>query len=85
MKTILTDGKGVSTSKVKVTYNKKKKTVTLTPDKKWLNSDKRSYPMTVRTAYITDEHERDVRIGAAYAGAPKSNYTYDESLFGTGE
>ena len=80
LKTILTDGKGVSTSKVKVTYNKKKKTVTLTPDKKWLNSSKRSYPMTVRTAYITDEHERDVRIGAAYAGAPKSNYTYDESL-----
>lgn len=80
LKTILTDDKGVSTSKVKVTYNKKKKTVTLTPDKKWLNSSKRSYPMTVRTAYITDEHERDVRIGAAYAGAPKSNYTYDESL-----
>ena len=80
LKTILTDDKGVSTSKVNVTYNKKKKTVTLTPDKKWLNSSKRSYPMTVRTAYITDEHERDVRIGAAYAGAPKSNYTYDESL-----
>ncbi len=80
LKTILTDGKGVSTSKVKVTYNKKRKMITLTPDKKWLNSKKRSYPMTVRTAYITDQHERDVKIGAAYAGSPKSNYTYHESL-----
>ena len=80
LKTILTDGKGVSTSKVKVTYNKKKKTITLTPNKKWLNSKKRSYPMTVRTAYVTDQHERDVKIGAAYAGASNSNYTYNEDL-----
>lgn len=80
LKTILTDGKGVSTSNVKVRYNKKKKTITLIPDKKWLGSKKRSYPMTVRTAYVTDQHERDVKIGAAYAGAPKANYTYDESL-----
>lgn len=80
LKTIVTDSKGVSTSKVKVKYDKKKKTITLTPDKKWLNSKKRSYPMTVRTAYVTDQHERDVKIGAAYAGAPTSNYTYNEDL-----
>lgn len=80
LKTILTDGKGVSTSKVKVKYNKKKKTIILTPDKRWLNSKKRSYPVTVRTAYITDQHERDVKIGAAYAGTPTANYTYNENL-----
>ena len=79
-KTIITDNKGVSTSKVKVTYNKKKKTITLKPNKKWLNSRKRSFPMTIRTAYVTDKNERDVKIGAAYAGSPKSNYTYNESL-----
>lgn len=80
LKTIITDNKGVSTSKVKIKYNKKKKSITLIPDKKWINSKKRSYPMTVRTAYVTNQHERDVKIGAAYAGAPNSNYTYDESL-----
>lgn len=80
LKTIVTDAKGVSTSKVKVTYDKKKKTITLKPDKKWLNSKKRRFPLSFRTAYITSEHERDVKIGAAYAGAPKSNYTYNESL-----
>lgn len=80
LKTIVTDRKGISTSKVKVKYDKKKKTVTLTPDKKWLDSKKRTYPMTVRTAYVTDQHERDVKIGAAYAGAPQSNYTYNEDL-----
>lgn len=80
LKTIVTDAKGVSTSKVKVTYDKKKKTITLKPDKKWLNSKKRKFPLSFRTAYITSEHERDVKIGAAYAGVPNSNYTYNESL-----
>lgn len=80
LKTILTDRKGVSTSKVNVKYNNKKKTITLKPDPKWLGSKKRSYPITVRTAYVTDRHERDVKIGAAYAGAPRSNYTYNEDL-----
>ncbi len=80
LKTIVTDAKGVSASKVKVTYNKKKKTVTLKPDKKWVNSKKRKFPLTFRTAYTTSEHERDVKIGAAYTGAPNSNYTYSESL-----
>lgn len=80
LKTILTDAKGVSTTKVKVSYNKKKKTLTVTPDKKWWNSKKRKYPIQLRTATITDQHERDVRIGAAYAGAPSANYTYDSSL-----
>lgn len=80
LKTIVTDSKGVSTSNVTVKYDKKKKTITLTPDKTWLNSKKRSYPMTVRTAYVTGRHERDVTIGAAYAGAPGANYTYNEDL-----
>lgn len=80
LKTILTDAKGVSSTKVKVTYNKKKKTLTVTPDKKWWNSKKRKFPIQLRTATITDKHERDVRIGAAYAGAPSANYTYDSSL-----
>lgn len=80
LKTIVTDAKGVSTSKVKVSYNKKKKTVTLIPNKKWLKNKKRKFPLSFRTAYITSKHERDVKIGAAYAGAPNSNYTYNESL-----
>ncbi|MCH5252903.1 MAG: DNRLRE domain-containing protein [Lachnospiraceae bacterium] len=80
LKTVITDSKNVSTSKVKVTYNRKKKTITLKPNKKWLKSKKRSFPVTVRTAYTTDRHERDVKIGAAYAGSPKSNFTYNESL-----
>lgn len=80
LKTILTDAKGVSTTKVKVSYNRKKKTLTVTPDKKWWNSKKRKFPIQLRTATITDQHERDVRIGAAYAGAPSANYTYDSSL-----
>ncbi len=80
LKTIVTDAKGVSASKIKVTYNKKKKIVTLTPNKKWLKSKKRKFPLSFRTAYITSKHERDVKIGAAYAGAPNSNYTYNESL-----
>ena len=76
----MTDAKGVSTSKVKVTYNKKKKIITLTPNKKWLKSKKRKFPLSFRTAYTTSEHERDVKIGAAYAGVPNSNFTYNESL-----
>ena len=80
LKTIVTDAKGVSTSKVKVTYNKKKKIITLTPNKKWLKSKKRKFPLSFRTAYTTSEHERDVKIGAAYAGVPNSNFTYNESL-----
>ncbi|MCM1223570.1 MAG: DNRLRE domain-containing protein [Lachnospiraceae bacterium] len=80
LKTIVTDAKGVSTSKVKVTYDKKTKTATIKPDKKWLKSKKRKFPLSFRTAYTTSEHERDVKIGAAYAGAPDSNYTYNESL-----
>ena len=80
LKTIITDAKGVSTSKVKVSYNKKKKIITLKPRKKWLKSKKRKFPLSFRTAYITSEHERNVKIGAAYAGAPDSNYTYNEAL-----
>ncbi len=80
LRTIVTDAKGISTSNVKVTYNKKKKTVTLSPSKKWVKSKKRRFPLSFRTAYITSEHERDVKIGASYAGAPNSNYTYNESL-----
>lgn len=41
--TIVTDANGVSTSKVKVKYNKKKKTLTVTPSKKWWNSKKRKF------------------------------------------
>lgn len=80
LKTIVTDAKGVSTTKVKIIYNKKKKQLTITPDQSWWKNKKRKFPMKLRTSTVTDQHERDVRIGAAYAGAPKENYTYDSSL-----
>lgn len=80
LKTIVTDAKGVSTSRVKVKYNKKKKTITMTPNKKWWNSKKRVFPVQTRTSTITSLHERDVTIGAAYAGAPKANYKYSSSM-----
>ncbi len=78
--TQFTDANGVSTSKGKVSYNKKKGILKVTPNKKWWNSKKRKFPVEIRTTYITDEHERDVKVGAAYAGAPNSNFSYDKSL-----
>ncbi len=78
--TIVTDKKGVSTSKVKVTYNKKKKILTLKVNKKWWNSSKRKFPVQLRAAIKTDEHERDVSIGTAYRGTPKANYTYQSDM-----
>lgn len=80
LSTVITDAKGVSTTKVKLSYNKKKKVLKVTPDKKWWNSKKRKFPVQVRTTYITDKHSRDVQVGAAYAGAPNSNFSYDKSL-----
>ncbi len=78
--TVLTDANGVSTTKVKLSYNQKKGILKVTPDKKWWNSKKRKFPVEIRTAYTTDQHSRDVRVAAAYAGAPASNLTYDKSL-----
>ena len=78
--TIVTDANGVSTSKVKVKYNKKKKTLTVSPSKKWWNSKKRKFPMEMRTSYLTDKHSRNVKVGAAYSGAPNGTFTYDKSL-----
>ncbi len=80
MSTKITDASGVTTSKAKLSYNKKKKTLQVTPDKKWWNSRKRKYPVEIRTTYLTDRHSRDVRVGAAYAGAPEGTYGYDKSL-----
>ena len=80
MGTKITDANGVTTSKVKLSYNKKKKILKVTPDKKWWNSKKRKFPLEIRTTYLTDKHRRDVKVGAAYAGSPNSNYGYDKSL-----
>ena len=80
MSTVITDANGVSTSKVKLSYNKKSKTLKVTPDKKWWNSKKRKFPLEIRTTYLTDRHSRDVKVGAAYAGSPDSNFGYDKSL-----
>ena len=80
MNTVITDANGVSMSKVKLSYNKKTKTLKVTPDKKWWNSKKRKFPVEIRTTYITDRHDRDVKVGAAYAGSPDSNFSYDKSL-----
>ncbi len=80
MSTKITDARGVSTSRVKLSYNKKTKTLKVTPDKKWWNSRKRKFPVEIRTTYITDRHSRDVKVGAAYAGAPEGTYGYDKSL-----
>lgn len=80
MSTKLTDANGVSTTKVKLSYNKKTKTLKVTPDKKWWNSKKRKFPVEIRSTYITDKHSRDVKVGAAYAGAPASTFAYDKSL-----
>lgn len=78
--TVFTDANGVSTTKAKVSYNKKTKTLKVTPHKKWWNSKKRKFPIEARTTFITDQHERDVKVGAAYAGAPGSSFSYDKSL-----
>lgn len=80
MSTKITDARGVSTSRVKLSYNKKTKTLKVTPDKKWWNSRKRKFPLEIRTTYLTDRHSRDVKVGAAYAGSPDSNFGYDKSL-----
>lgn len=80
MSTVITDANGVSTSKVKLSYNKKTKTLKVTPDKKWWNSKKRKFPVEIRTTYITDKHSRDVKVAAAYSGSPDSNFGYDKSL-----
>ena len=80
MSTKITDASGVTTSKAKLSYNKKKKTLKVTPDKKWWNSKKRKFPLEIRTTYLSDKHSRDVKVGAAYAGSPDSNYGYDKSL-----
>ncbi len=80
LKTILTDAKGVSTTNVKVKYNKKKGILTITPSKKWWNSKKRKLPMEIRTSYTTAKYSRNVKVGAAYSGAPNNNFGYDKSL-----
>ena len=80
MSTKITDANGVSTTNVKLSYNKKTKTITVKPNKKWWNSKKRKFPVEIRTTYITDKHSRDVKVGAAYAGAPNSNFGYDKFL-----
>ena len=80
LRTVLTDANGVSATNLKLSYNKKKGVLTLTPSKQWWNSKKRKFPMEIRTAYITDEHERNVKIGAAYAGATDSSYASERSL-----
>ena len=80
MSTKITDANGVSTTNVKLFYNKKTKTLKVTPNKKWRNSKKRKFPVEIRTTYLTDKHRRDVKVGAAYAGAPNSNFGYDKSL-----
>ncbi len=80
MNTVITDANGVSISKVKLSYNKKTKTLKVTPDKKWWNSKKRIFPVEIRTTYLTDKHSRDVKVAAAYSGSPDSNFGYDKSL-----
>ena len=80
MSTKITDANGVSTTNVKLFYNKKTKTLKVTPNKKWWNSKKRKFLVEIRTTYLTDKHRRDVKVGAAYAGAPNSNFGYDKSL-----
>lgn len=80
MSTVITDANGVSTTNVKLSYNKKTKTLKVTPNKKWWNSKKRKFPVEIRTTYLTDKHSRDVKVGAAYAGSPDSNFGYDKSL-----
>ena len=80
MSTKITDANGVSTTNVKLFYNKKTKTLKVTPNKKWWNSKKRKFPVEIRTTYLTDKHRRDVKVGAAYAGAPNSSFGYDKSL-----
>ncbi len=80
LKTILTDSKGVSTTNVKVKYNKKKGTLSIIPSKKWWNSKKRKFPVELRTSYITPKHGRNVKVGAAYSGAPDGTFGYDKSL-----
>lgn len=80
LKTVITDANGATTTKVKLSYNDKKGTLTLKPNKKWWNDKKRKFPVEIRTSYITNQYNRDVKVGAAYAGMPEGNQTYDKSL-----
>lgn len=80
LKTVLTDANGVSTANVKLSYDKKKGVLTLKPNKKWWNDKKRKFPVEIRTSYITDKFNKDVKAGGAYAGMPTANVTYDKSL-----
>lgn len=79
MKTIITDAAGVTTSKVKVTM-KKNRAVSIVPDKKWINSKKRKYPLQYRTAIVTSEHAKDVKVASSYSGAGEASYIYDREL-----
>ena len=79
MKTIITDAAGVTTSKVKVTV-KKNGTVKIVPDKKWIKSKKRVYPLQYRTSIITNEHMKDVKVASSYSGAEGASYIYDHEL-----
>ena len=80
MSTKFTDANGVSTTNVKLSFDNKTKNLIVKPDIKWWNSHKRKFPVEVRTTYITNKHNRDVKVGASYAGAPDSNFGYDKFL-----
>ena len=45
-----------------------------------MEQQKKKIPGGNPTTYLTDKHRRDVKVGAAYAGAPNSNFGYDKSL-----
>lgn len=80
LKPVITDAEDVSTTNVKLSYNKKKGTLTVTPSKNWWSSNKRKFPMEIRTTYVTEKHRRNVKVGAAYSGAPEGSFSYDKSL-----
>lgn len=80
LKTVLTDANGVSTTNVKLSYDKKKGVLTLKPHKKWWNDKKRKFPVEIRTSYITNKFQKNVKAGGAYAGMPNANVSYDKSL-----
>ena len=69
----ISDAKGASTTNVKVSFKNGK--LKVTPNKSWMKSKKRKYPVTIRTETLTHKYTNKVQVAGAYAGTPNKNHT----------